>query len=116
LNLPAAPPTYQAKGDVPMESAMKMLLAATALALTAGLALPPVPQARAESTSKQQVTKKKAKAAKQVRRSPYSTNPAHDVYVNGVYVGSDPDPRVRWTIKREYCQDQVDGCMDAALR
>jgi hypothetical protein len=25
----------------------------------------------------------------------YSTNPAHDVFVNGKYVGSDPDPTIR---------------------
>ena len=25
----------------------------------------------------------------------HSSNPAHDVYVNGRYAGSDPDPRVR---------------------
>lgn len=33
--------------------------------------------------------------------SPYSTNPEHDVYVRGEYVGSDPDPRIRSTIRRE---------------
>jgi hypothetical protein len=42
--------------------------------------------------------------------SPYSTNPAHDAYVNGTYVGSDPDPRIRWQLKREYCEDSLDGC------
>jgi hypothetical protein len=32
----------------------------------------------------------------------YSTNPEHDVYVNGEYVGSDPDPRIRATLVQEW--------------
>jgi hypothetical protein len=35
------------------------------------------------------------------RASPYSTNPEHDVYFRGEYVGSDPDPRIRWTLRDE---------------
>ena len=35
------------------------------------------------------------------RASPYSTNPEYDVYVRGEYVGSDPDPRIRWTLRAE---------------
>ena len=31
----------------------------------------------------------------------FSSNPSYDVYVNGQYVGSDPDPRIRSTIARE---------------
>jgi hypothetical protein len=31
--------------------------------------------------------------------SPHSDNPEYDVYVRGEYVGSDPDPRVRWTLR-----------------
>jgi len=31
----------------------------------------------------------------------YSTNPAHDVFVNGQYVGSDPDPTIRSTLARD---------------
>jgi hypothetical protein len=49
---------------------------------------------------------KKAKAtsayAQQHGGSPYSSNPAYDVYVNGEYVGSDPDPRVRATLAAEW--------------
>jgi ABC-type amino acid transport substrate-binding protein len=30
-----------------------------------------------------------------------SGNPEWDVYVRGEYVGSDPDPRVRYTLRRE---------------
>jgi len=31
----------------------------------------------------------------------YSSNPAHDVFVNGKYVGSDPDPTIRSTLARD---------------
>ena len=31
----------------------------------------------------------------------YSTNAAHDVFVNGKYVGSDPDPTIRSTLARD---------------
>jgi hypothetical protein len=37
----------------------------------------------------------------QTVRSPHSSNPEYDVYVRGEYVGSDPDPRVRWTLREE---------------
>ena len=33
--------------------------------------------------------------------SPYSSHPEYDVYVRGEYVGSDPDPRIRWTLRSE---------------
>jgi hypothetical protein len=31
----------------------------------------------------------------------HSSNPAHDVYVNGKYAGSDPDPKIRSSIARD---------------
>jgi hypothetical protein len=31
----------------------------------------------------------------------YSNNPAHDVFVNGKYVGSDPDPTIRSMLARD---------------
>ena len=31
----------------------------------------------------------------------YSDNPANDVFVNGKYVGSDPDPGIRSTLARD---------------
>jgi len=31
----------------------------------------------------------------------YSSNPANDVFVNGKYVGSDPDPTIRSTLARD---------------
>ncbi len=94
---------------------MKLLVAATALAVAAaGFVFVPGRSAQAE-TSKDQTTThkvKKTKVHKRVTRngSPYSTNPAHDVYVNGNYAGSDPDPRIRWSLRKEYCEDSIDGC------
>src|SRR5258705_9266448 len=35
----------------------------------------------------------------------HSLNPETDVYVNGVYVGSDPDPRIRETLRREFLSE-----------
>ena len=31
----------------------------------------------------------------------HSSNPANDVFVNGKYVGSDPDPTIRSTLARD---------------
>jgi hypothetical protein len=31
----------------------------------------------------------------------YSNNPSNDVFVNGQYVGSDPDPAIRSTLARD---------------
>ena len=31
----------------------------------------------------------------------HSTNPGHDVYVNGKYVGSDPDAGIRGQLQRD---------------
>jgi len=39
-----------------------------------------------------------------------SLNPAHDVYVNGRYVGSDPDPRIRSQLARDNCFNNNTGC------
>ena len=99
---------------------MKMLVAAIALAVAATApAFAPGQQAQAQTYSKEQTTPQKVKKAtkptktqKRVVRngSPYSTNPAHDAYVNGTYVGSDPDPRIRWQLKKEYCEESLDGC------
>lgn len=58
-------------------------------------------QSRAESTTEAKTKKKKNQAVVTRRASPYSTNPEYDVYVRGEYVGSDPDPRIRATIRQE---------------
>jgi len=102
---------------------MKMLVAAIALAVAATApAFAPGQQAQAQTYSKEQTTPQKVKKVKKAKKptktqkrvvrngSPYSTNPAHDAYVNGTYVGSDPDPRIRWQLKKEYCEESLDGC------
>jgi hypothetical protein len=85
---------------------MKLVIAAAALA---ALVMSPWTLSSSASaqtpTAKQSAKKKKvvAVAKPHVRRaSPYSTNPEHDVYVNGEYAGSDPDPRIRWSIRSEW--------------
>ena len=95
---------------------MKTFFAAAALAAVIAVpAFVPTGLAQAQTYSNEQTKPQKVKKAKPQKRvmrygSPYSTNPAHDVYVNGVYVGSDPDPRIRSTLRKEYCEDSVDGC------
>ena len=94
---------------------MKTIVVATAMALTAAVVFAPGQKAQAQGYSKEQTVTHKAKKKTTTKRvvrsaSPYSTNPEHDVYVNGVYVGSDPDPRIRWSLKREYCAESLDGC------
>lgn len=39
--------------------------------------------------------------AQQLRTQRHSTNPRFDVYQEGQYVGSDPDPMVRFQLQRE---------------
>lgn len=39
-----------------------------------------------------------------------SVNRAHDVYVNGRYVGSDPDPFIRSQLARDNCFNNNTGC------
>jgi hypothetical protein len=34
------------------------------------------------------------------QREPHSVNPSYDVYLNGQYVGSDPDPNIRLKLQR----------------
>ena len=45
--------------------------------------------------------------AQRVPQQPqHSFNPAYDVYVNGQYAGSDPDPNIRAQLKMHYPGDQ----------
>ena len=39
----------------------------------------------------------------------HSSNPAYDVYVNGQYVGSDPDPNIRAQVQRRSGRSVVDA-------
>jgi hypothetical protein len=95
---------------------MKMLMAA--VALTAAIALPPIAASgqTPEETYAAKQTVKKAKHARVVKRvrspraqvtrpepfSPFVHKPEYDVYVDGEYAGSDPDPLVRLTLQREW--------------
>ena len=93
---------------VPKEEKMRVILAvaiATSL-ITAPAAAQYVVSPGYSTPSKKQVKSKRTKAtsayAQQYRGSPYSSNPEYDVYVNGEYVGSDPDPRIRATLAQEW--------------
>ena len=57
----------------------------------------------AASDSQKAKAKKKKVVTTYTQRhaSPYSSHPEYDVYVRGEYVGSDPDPRIRWTLRSE---------------
>jgi hypothetical protein len=54
----------------------------------------------ASGTSKAKAKRHKTVTTYQQRVSP-SGNPEWDVYVRDEYVGSDPDPRVRYTLRQE---------------
>lgn len=74
-------------------------------ALCAGLALLlPVQSAKAQSgaqTPYSQKAKAKKKAVVTHPGPSPSGHPEWDVYVRGEYVGSDPDPRIRSTLRQE---------------
>ncbi len=101
---------------------MKMLIAAAAIsALIASpiLAASGPDQAKAaktHATNKTHATKRVVKQARPARipslaDTRFIHRPEYDVYVNGEYAGSDPDPRVRLMIQREYeCTEIFSGC------
>ena len=95
---------------------MKLVVAA-ALAVLVGSPLALSGDAAAQNAPKQTAAKKKpapvAAAPAVVEQQPIATgpvspsgNPEWDVYVNGQYVGSDPDPRIRWSIRQEAVGNQ----------
>jgi hypothetical protein len=102
-----------------MEMTMRISVAA-ALALAAAVALPAGANAASTKDSHAVTTKHKTKhfvrapgrvrvAPGYVRAqafSPYVHYPSYDVYVNGQYAGSDPDPRIRESIRQEYIRMQ----------
>ena len=62
-------------------------------------------QSYALETTKEKAKKKnKSVTTYKLQASP-SGNPEWDVYVRGEYVGSDPDPRVRSTLRQEAVRD-----------
>jgi hypothetical protein len=83
---------------------MTKILAVTALAIL--IATPAFAQSKKADASK--ANKSYASATADTRamnrawEPAHSINPAYDVYVNGEYVGSDPDPRIRSTLRDEW--------------
>jgi hypothetical protein len=60
------------------------------------------PAFAAQKKHSQNVRSQEAYAqAQQQQAQPHSTNRNFDVYQNGQYVGSDPDPRIRFQLQRE---------------
>ena len=55
----------------------------------------------ASDSQKAKAKKKKVVTTYAQPRRSYSGNPEFDVYVRGEYVGSDPDPRIRATLRDE---------------
>jgi hypothetical protein len=55
----------------------------------------------ASDTSKAKAKKKSKTVTTYQQRVSPSGNPEWDVYVRGEYVGSDPDPRVRYTLRQQ---------------
>jgi hypothetical protein len=83
-----------------------MKLFAPFLAIFAFIALP----ANAANDGDQPKPKPKPSVTtKKPSASPYSSNPEYDVYVNGRYIGSDPDPRVRYHMIQEERGRHDDG-------
>lgn len=81
---------------------MTKILTATALAIL--IATPAFAQSTKADGGK--AAKSYASAVRVMNRErpwapPPSINPEYNVYVNGEYIGSDPDPRVRWTLREE---------------
>ncbi len=91
---------------------MKTLVATLALAVA--ITTPVfIGSAAGQTANKEKTAKRVPNEQVRVQKrvySPYSSDPSYDVYVNGTYIGSDPDPRIRWTLKKEYCEDSLDGC------
>lgn len=68
----------------------------TAIVLAAFIAAP----ASAQTTKKKKSSASQTQQQKTPRYSP-SGHPEWDVYVRGEYVGSDPDPRIRASLRSE---------------
>ena len=87
---------------------MKGLVAALALvAVTVAPALAQSPDRKAHAQIRPAQAQRVPGIANQYGRSEsrHSANPAYDVYSNGRYVGSDPDPLIRMDILRDRSYD-----------
>jgi hypothetical protein len=91
---------------------MKMFIAAVALATASAIALPANSQDAPKSRHKAPRTKVSRQQApvqpylRQTEPRAHSPHPEWDVYrSNGDYAGSDPDPRIRSMLLRDYPYD-----------
>jgi hypothetical protein len=101
-----------------MELIMKIFI--STLAVAALLAVPASARVTRAESFDQQVTQlpanhpalmSRAEVAEQPiipNASPFQHRPEWDVYVNGQYAGSDPDPRIRESLRQDFL-DQESG-------
>jgi len=76
----------------------KLIIAATAVALV----LPSVSQLAGFGSAGAYAQTTLSAAKKKTPKAPAGPNKPNDVYCNGVYLGSDPDPQVRLKLLRDY--------------
>jgi len=80
-------------------------IATPAAAQYAIIATPPAGYAWVERPAVTKVRPGAAAYAQYLAMERGSLHFENDVYVNGVYVGSDPDPRIRETLRREFLSE-----------
>src|SRR5207253_8439767 len=92
------PPTIAARHEVLLAEprGKSPMTKAILIALIAALASPAF-----AAPKKHSLNANSQEAYAQQRTQRHSTNPRHDVYVGGQYVGSDPDPMIRFQLQRE---------------
>ncbi len=79
---------------------MKTLLATVALA--AVVASPALAQTTRRAPPVQQYPSQFDQTYGRSESQPRSGNPSYDVYENGQYLGTDPDPNVRLELRRDF--------------
>ncbi|MEA2976388.1 MAG: hypothetical protein QOF19_1908 [Alphaproteobacteria bacterium] len=86
---------------------MKMFIVTTVIAFTAVAGSPAFAQHHA-NIPQPEASAARAEAPGLVGSAwSYPHRPEYDVYVNGNYVGSDPDPRIRQHLKEEWQSDHM---------
>jgi hypothetical protein len=85
---------------MPSEREWAMMKILAAAALTVAMATPGSAQSVKHKQNTAGTYATQEQKARATGHSP-SGNPKWDVYVRGEYVGSDPDPRVRATLRQE---------------
>jgi hypothetical protein len=94
-----------------MEITMKTLVTAVALAVV--IASPAMAQKKSRAAAEKSFALSQPQDdamqafawSAQPAQPRRSLNPAYDVYVNGTYIGSDPDPQVREGLRRDSFSD-----------